>query len=136
MSVAAACAAQMWAGDRASATLGLVLGPVSDGAAEVSMTVIEAMVNGHGTCHGGFIFALADTAFAFACNSHGAHAVAAQCHVAFLNPARIGDVLVATATERWQEGRSGITDVTVRAGGTVVAEFRGHSRTTGGRFDV
>ncbi len=126
----------MWAGDRASVGLGMVLGPVSDGAAELSMTVREDMLNGLGACHGGFIFALADSAFAFACNTTGEHSVAAQCQVAFLRPARLGEVLVATARERWREGRSGITDVTVRCGASVVAEFRGQSRTTGGRFDV
>ena len=114
----------------------MTLGPVSDGAAEVRLTVTDAMLNGHGTCHGGIIFTLADSAFAVACNSHGEHAVAAHCQVSFLRPARHGEVLVATARERWRQGRSGITDVTVSAGGEVVAEFRGHSRTTGGRFDV
>ena len=136
MTLAEACAAQMWAHDHASAGLGMVLGPVGDGTAELRMTVTDAMLNGHGTCHGGFIFALADSAFAFACNSHGERAVAAQCQVAFLRPARLGDELVAVARERVRDGRSGITDVTVRVGEQVVAEFRGHSRTTGGRFDV
>ena len=133
---AEACAARMWEGDRASAGLGMALGPVSDGAAELSMTVTGAMLNGHGACHGGFIFALADSAFAFACNTHGEVSVAAHCQVSFLRPVRLGDVLVATARERWREGRSGITDVTVRAGDAIVAEFRGHSRTTGQHFDV
>ena len=135
-SLAQACAAQMWAGDRASPGLGMVLGPVGPGAAELSMAVREDMLNGLGACHGGFIFTLADSAFAFACNTGGEHTVAAHCQVTFLRPARLGDVLVATAQERLREGRNGITDVTVRCGDAVVAEFRGHSRTTGGRFDV
>ena len=136
MTLAETCAAQMWAHDRASAALGMALGPVGAGTAELRLTVTECMLNGLGSCHGGIIFALADSAFAFACNSHGEHAVAAQCQVAFLRPARLGDELVATARERVREGRTGITDVTVRVGDQVVAEFRGHSRTTGGRFDV
>ena len=136
MTLAEACAARMWADDRASAGLGMRLGPVAAGRAQLSMSVTEAMLNGHRTCHGGFIFALADSAFAFACNTHGDVSVAAHCQVSFLRPVRLGDELVATAAERWREGRSGITDVTVTCGDEVVAEFRGHSRTTGARFDV
>jgi acyl-CoA thioesterase len=86
------------------------------------------MVNGHGMCHGGLVAALADSAFALACNSHGTPTVAAGFDITFLVPARTGDVLVATATERALRGRSGVYDVTVRRGEDTVAEFRGRSR--------
>ncbi len=132
--IARASARAMWDGDRASAGLGMVLEAVGPGTATLSMAVRGDMVNGHGTCHGGFIFCLADSAFAFACNSSGEGAVAAQCHVAFLRPVRDGELLVATALVRHSEGRSGITDVTIRVGNAVVAEFRGHSRTVGHRW--
>ena len=132
--MAAACAAAMWAGDAASQGLGMVLEQVTPGAARLSMVVAPHMLNGHGTCHGGFIFALADSAFAFACNTDGMESVASHCTVTFLRPARAGERLVAVAAERHRAGRSGITDVRVTAGTEVVAEFRGHSRTTGARL--
>lgn len=128
------CARAMWSGDRASAGLGMVLEEVGPGSARLSMPVRADMVNGHGTCHGGFIFALADSAFAFACNTDGMAAVAAHCAVSYLRPVREGQVMVAVAEERSKEGRSGITDVRVTADGQVVAEFRGQSRTTGQRL--
>ena len=124
----------MWAGDAASRGLGMSLDWVRPGMARLSMPVTAAMLNGHGTCHGGFIFAVADSAFAFACNTEGMACVASHCTVTFLSPARLGDVLVAEAVERYRVGRSGIYDVQVTAAGEVVAEFRGHSRTTGGRI--
>lgn len=133
--VARAVADQMWAEDRASAGLGMRIESVGPGCAVLSMTVTERMVNGHGMCHGGFIFTLADSAFAFACNSHGEKAVAQHCAITFLRPGRLHEVLRAEATERVQQGRSGITDVRVTgADGEIVAEFRGHSRNLGGRF--
>jgi acyl-CoA thioesterase len=92
------------------------------------MTVTAAMVNGHGMAHGGFVFLLADTAFACACNSHGPVTVAAGADVTFLRPARAGDVLQARASERSISGRSGVYDVTVTRDGDVIAEFRGRSR--------
>jgi len=92
------------------------------------MTVTRAMVNGHGIAHGGYVFLLADSAFACACNSHGPVTVAAGADIDFVAPARVGDVLVATARERARFGRSGIYDVSVRRGEEVVAEFRGRSR--------
>jgi acyl-CoA thioesterase len=98
------------------------------------MRVTSDMVNGHGMCHGGFIFALADSAFAFACNTRNERAVASNCQIAFLRPASLGTRLVAEARERTRAGRSGIYDITVRDGERVVAEFRGHSRDTGSRF--
>ena len=133
--LAEACAESMWAEDQASQGLGMALEAVAPGRATVAMTVTAAMVNGHGSCHGGFIFALADSAFAFACNSRNARAVAAQCGVTYLRPGRLGERLVATAEERAVVGRSGIYDVSVRdRQGEVVAEFRGHSRSVGQSF--
>jgi acyl-CoA thioesterase len=132
---ARAAAETMWAADAASQALGMRLDEVGLGRCVMSMTVTEAMLNGHKTCHGGFMFLLADSCFAFACNSHGQNAVAFHCSVTFIKPPRLGDRLVATATERQREGRSGIYDVTVaRQGGEVVAEFRGHSRTIAGEW--
>jgi acyl-CoA thioesterase len=133
--LARACADAMWVDDSASKGLGMRLEDVGPGRARLSLVVTEAMVNGHGICHGGFIFALADSAMAFACNSHGEHAVTQQCAIAFLRPGRRGEALTADAVERTRSGRSGIYDVRVcDADGATVAEFRGHSRTTGGRF--
>ncbi len=131
--LAQACADAMWAGDAASRGLGMTLDWVRSGTARLSMPVTAAMLNGFGTCHGGFIFALADSAFAFACNTDGPASVAIHCAVTFLRPARLGDTLAAEAAERHRAGRSGIYDVQVTADGEIVAEFRGHSRTTGGR---
>jgi len=97
------------------------------------MTVAPHMLNGHGTCHGGLIFALADTAFAFAFNTDGMASVASHCSISFLSPVPSGAHLVAHAEERHREGRSGIYDVRVTLEGTTIAEFRGLSRTTGQR---
>ncbi len=121
-------AEQMWQGDSASRGLGIELGPVSPGSASAAMTVRPDMVNGHGICHGGYLFLLADTAFAFACNTHGPSVVAAGADVAFLAPVHEGDELVATAVERSLRGRSGLYDVTVSRGAEAVLEFRGRSR--------
>jgi acyl-CoA thioesterase len=109
----------MWAKDSASAALGMELVSLGRGVAEVSMRVRADMVNGHGMCHGGLIASLADSAFALACNSHGAVTVAAGFEIELLEPGRLGDDLIATATERIRRGRSGISDVTVRRGGSV-----------------
>ncbi len=123
--------AELWAQDRASQWLGMVLLEVGSGSSRVSMRVTSQMVNGHGICHGGLIFALADSAFAFASNSHGGTVVAAGAVVDFLSPAVVGEELEAVATERHLKGRSGIYDVTVREvhSQRPVAEFRGRSRT-------
>jgi acyl-CoA thioesterase len=119
----------MWAADVASPALGMELVELREGHAVVSMPVRDDMVNGHDLCHGGLVAALADSAFALACNSHGTPTVAAGFDITFLEPARARDVLLATADERTLRGRSGLYDVTVRrADGTVVAEFRGRSR--------
>lgn len=130
--LAAACAEVMWRDDAASQRLGMRLVAVSAGRATVSMRVRDDMVNGHGTAHGGFVFSLADSAFAFACNSHNERAVAQACDIVFAAPAAVGDELVAEAVERHTFGRNGICDVTVRRNGEVIAEFRGRSRTIGG----
>ena len=126
------CAAAMWADDRASRGLGMSVPQVSPGHARMTMPIRADMVNGQGNCHGGLIAALADSAFAFACNSYGEVTVAAAFDITFVAPARLGEVLVATAVERARFGRSGIYDVTVhRTDGTVIAEFRGRSRSLG-----
>ncbi len=121
-------AAEMWADDAASRGLGIRIGDVGPGQATARMTVRADMVNGHGLCHGGYLFLLADTAFAFACNTRGLPVVAAGADVSFLAPVREGDELVATAVERSLRGRSGLYDVTVRRGDEAVLEFRGRSR--------
>lgn len=126
------CAETMWADDAASRELGMQLGDVGAGRATVTMTVRKAMTNGHGTAHGGYIFALADSAFAFACNSYNERTVAQACDIVFVTPASDGDPLVADAVERHRFGRNGIYDVQVTCEGRVVAEFRGRSRTVGG----
>ena len=123
----------MYDADRASQRLGIVITDIAPGQATATMTVTEDMVNGHGIGHGGYVFTLADTAFAFACNTHNEVTVAAGADINFLAPARAGDVLSAGAVERSRAGRSGLYDVTVRkADGTVIAEFRGRSRSIGG----
>ena len=124
----------MWAEDRASAGLGMHLDGVAPGRACLSMPIAPAMANGHGICHGGFIFALADSAMAFAANPRGEAAVAEHAAITFIRPARVGEVLVAEAVERMHAGRAGIYDVSVRtAKGELVAEFRGHTRTIRGK---
>ena len=122
-------AREMWAADAASAALGMRLDALGPGEARVSMVVRPDMVNGHDLCHGGLVATLADSAFALACNSRGPVTVAAGFSVDLLAPARLGQTLHAEAREVWLRGRSGLYDVTVRAGETVVAEFRGRSRT-------
>jgi acyl-CoA thioesterase len=123
----------MWADDNAARALGMQLQSVSPGGAVIAMVVTEAMTNGHGMCHGGYIFTLADTAFAYACNSHNQRTVAAGCQISYLAPVKLGAELIATARERFRAERSGITDVTVTdQTGAVVAEFRGNSRTIAG----
>ena len=132
--LARACAEAMWKEDDASQGLGMEIVDVRRGEATLTMTIQPHMVNGQRIAHGGFIFLLADSAFAFACNSHNQRAVAAQCDIAFIKPGKLGDRLVATAREISRSGRSGIYDVRVTAGDTVVAEFRGRSRTIAGTW--
>jgi acyl-CoA thioesterase len=125
----------LYAGDRTCQALGIVVSDIAPGWARLQMRVEEAMVNGHGTIHGGYLFLLADAAFAYAANSHGPVAVAQSAQAAFLRPAMPGDVLVAEAEERARIGLNGIYDVTVRrpADEIVIAEFRGHSVVLPGR---
>ncbi len=122
------CAAAMWDGDRASQAMGMRITAVSPGGATVEMVVREDMVNGHGIGHGGFTFALADSAFAFACNTYNRRTVASLCEITFLAPTRLGELLVAEAQERERKGRDGRYDVVVRRDDVVVAEFVGRSR--------
>ncbi|MER7481579.1 hydroxyphenylacetyl-CoA thioesterase PaaI [Streptomyces sp. NPDC126510] len=121
----------MFAADQASRGLGMELLEQGAGTAVLRMTVTPAMVNGHGIAHGGYVFLLADSAFACACNGHGPVTVAAGADITFVAPAYEGDELVARAEERTRYGRSGLYDVTVRRGEEVVAEFRGRSRSLG-----
>ena len=118
----------MFASDVASRALGMELVRAGEGTAEVRMRITRAMVNGYGMAHGGYLFMLADTAFACACNSHGTVTVAAGAEISFVTSARLGDELVATAAMRARYGRNGIYDVTIRRGRDIIAEFRGRSR--------
>ena len=133
--IARACAQAMWQEDDASRGLGMELVEVKSGRATLAMTIKPHMVNGQRIAHGGFIFTLADSAFAFACNSHNERVVAAQGNITFIRPGKLGDRLIATAREVSRSGRSGIYDVSVTAdNGTVIAEFRGHSRVIPGTW--
>ena len=126
--LAEACADAMFSRDNASQGLGMRIESVAPGRAVLTMTVSEEMVQGHGNCHGGFIFALADSAFAFACNTYDEATVASGCSIDYLGPGRLGDVLTATAEERSRRGRTGIYDITVcNQRGDEVALFRGRS---------
>lgn len=127
-------AAAMWAGDEASKWFGMQIDAVDEGRAVLSMTVGPEHCNGHGTCHGGVSFALADSAFAFACNSRNKSTVGQHTFMSYLAPGRAGDRLTATAEEVSLAGRSGIYDVKVtNQDGVVIAEFRGVSRTVNGQ---
>lgn len=117
----------MMARDEASRGLGIELVDHAEGRAVTRMTVRPDMLNGHAVAHGGLIFTLADTAFACACNSYGPVTVAAAAEILFVAPAHAGDILTAEAVVRTRFGRAGLYDVTVRRGGGVIAEFRGHS---------
>jgi acyl-CoA thioesterase len=131
--LARACADAMWADDAASRGLGMQFIAVEPGRAVVAMTVTDKMVNGHGIAHGGYIFLLADSAFAYACNTYNQRTVAQHCAITFVTSAKLGDRLAARAVERQRAGRSGIYDITVtREDGAIVAEFRGHSRSVDG----
>ena len=125
--------AAMWKDDHMSQGFGMSIESVGPGQATISMVVRKDHLNGHGSCHGGAIFTLADSAFAFACNSHNTITVAQHCSVTFLAPGREGDRLTATAREVTLAGRSGVYDVSVtRQDGVTIAEFRGLSRTVSG----
>lgn len=131
--LAEACARSMWADDQASQGLGMALEEIGPGRAVLSMTVRPEQCNGHGMCHGGFIFTLADSAFAFACNSYNQRVVAQQAAVTFISSVYAGERLTAEAREVARFGRSGIYDVAVtKADGSLIASFRGHSRSVKG----
>lgn len=123
--------ARMRAADRVADALGMDVLECACGRATVRMRIGPDMVNGHAIAHGGYVFLLADTAFAYACNSYGPATVAAGADITFVAPATEGDLLEATAREVTRFGRSGLYDVTVRRDGALIAEFRGRSRTVG-----
>lgn len=126
--LAEAVGREMYRKDRTSQFLDIALDEIRPGCARMSLRVTEDMVNGHGMCHGGFIFTLADSAFAYSCNSHNHNAVASGCTIEFLAPAHVGDVLTAVAEERVLAGRSGIYDIDVtNQDGKHIAVFRGKS---------
>ncbi len=133
--LARACAREMWDDDNASQNLGMQIEAVGPGTATLSMEITAFMTNGHGDGHGGYTFLLADSAFAFACNSYDQRTVAQHCSITFIAPVGLGDRLTATAREIQREGRNGIYDIRVtNQRGETVAEFRGHSRTIQGRL--
>ncbi|CAM5347346.1 hydroxyphenylacetyl-CoA thioesterase PaaI [Thauera mechernichensis] len=126
--LAEAVAAAMWSRDRAAQALGIRIEAVGPGTATLSMLVRGDMVNGHHICHGGLIFSLADTAFAYACNAYNRNTVASGCNIDFVAPGKEGDTLTAEAIERSASGRTGVYDITVRdSSGRTVALFRGKS---------
>ena len=132
-SIAEACAEVLWKNDCASQKLGITIIGIAPGSATLTMTVTKDMTNGHGTCHGGYLFTLADSAFAFACNTYDQCCVAQHCSISYLTPGYIGDKLTATATEVSRRGRSGIYDIRINnQKQETIAEFRGHSRTIKG----
>jgi len=123
----------MYERDPASQTLGMTLDAIRPGYARMCMRVRDDMLNGHGTCHGGYIFMLADSAFAFACNSHNFNTVGAGCTIDYLAPGRAGDVLVAEAVEQALSGKTGVYDVVVTdQDGRKIALFRGKSHRVAG----
>ena len=126
--MADATAEAMYSRDRAAQALGIKIVRVQPGASLLTMTVRSDMVNGHHICHGGMIFSLADTAFAYACNSYNKNTVASACHIDFLAPAKEGETLEAEAVEQSAAGRTGVYDITVRNNhGKTIALFRGKS---------
>ena len=131
---AEAVRAQMYGRDRAAQALGIAVEAIGPGSAVCRMAVREDMLNGHATCHGGLIFTLADTAFAYACNAGNRATVALACQISYIAPARTGDVLTADAREQSRTGRTGVYDVEVRLeGGALVALFRGQAYEVRGR---
>ena len=131
--LAEACAEAMWAGDATTQRLGMRIERIAPGEATLSMEVTDLMLNGHGLAHGGFVFALADSAFAFACNGYNQRTVGHQAAITYMAPGRLGDRLTAVARELYRGKRDGLYDVHVtNQRGEQVAEFRGHSRTVKG----
>lgn len=133
--LAHASAEAMWRRDHVSKWLGMKLEEVRPGYARMSMKVTQHMVNAHDTCHGGMIFTLADSTFGYACNSHNQNALASNCLIEYLAPARLGDVLTAEGIEQARVGRQGVYDLRVTNGtGELIALFRGKSVTVKGRL--
>lgn len=131
--LAEACAAAMWSNDSTSQRLGMAIERIAPGEATLAMEITDFMLNGHGLAHGGFVFALADSAFAFACNGYNQRTVGHQAAITYMAPSRLGDRLTAVAREIHRGRRDGIYDVHVTNDrGEKVAEFRGHSRTVKG----
>ena len=129
--LAEAVAEAMWSRDRAAQALGMRIDSVAPGRATLSMPVRRDMVNGHHICHGGLIFSLADTAFAYACNEADTAVVASGADITFTRASHAGDTLTAVAERRWLSGRNGLYDITVSdQHGNVIAEFRGRSFAT------
>ncbi|MCP1232101.1 hydroxyphenylacetyl-CoA thioesterase PaaI [Acetobacter indonesiensis] len=129
---ARAAARALWTNDRASKSLGMEILEVGPGFSIVAMNATIEMANGIGTIHGGFIFALGDSAFAVACNSYNDRTVAAHCSITYLAPGVAGKRLLANAREISRAGRSGLYDIEISQEGTIIAQFRGHSRSIGG----
>lgn len=133
--VARRCAEIMWPDDHAARGLGMRIADVGPGTATLTMAVRSEMVNGHGICHGGFIFAVADSTFAYACNSFNHRTVAAGVDINFLAPAHLGDILTARGHSRQQGSRSGVYDIEVtNQAGMLVAVFRGRAARIKGHF--
>lgn len=133
--IAEASAAAMYDRDHCAQAHGIEVTHVAPGRATLTMTVRKDMVNGHDILHGGLCFTLADTAFAFCCNSHNYNTVAHSCSITYTNPGRLGDVLTAEAVESYQQGRNGVTDVRVtNQAGSLIALFRGNSRRINGHL--
>ena len=128
LSLAEACASELFERDNASQAMGMRLLSVAPGQAQVGMSVRADMVQGHGTCHGGYLFALADSAFAFACNTYNEATVAIGCSIDYVAPARLGDTLTAQAIEQSRSGRTGNYDVRIEnQNGQLIALFHGKS---------
>ena len=126
--VASHCADAMYQRDRASQHLGMQIDEIAPGRAVLSMPITEAMIQGHDSCHGGYIFMLADSAFAFACNTYNEATVASGCAIDYVAPGKLGDVLTAEAREQTRKGRTGVYDVRVsNERDELVALFRGKS---------
>jgi acyl-CoA thioesterase len=133
--LAEACAAAMYERDGCAQALGITLAAIGPGYAVMKMTVRKDMVNGHDMGHGGMIFSLADTAFAYACNSRNRVTVASSCSIDYIHPARLGDVLTAVAHERSLRGRSGLYDINVtNQNNELIAHFRGRSHRVQGEL--
>ena len=133
LALAEKCSEHMHRDDRCSQMLGMTVDESRPGYARLNMQIREEMLNGHGNCHGGMIFTLADSAFAHACNTRNHVSVAVSCQVEFLVAVTVDEILIAEAVEQFLQGKNGVYDVRVKSSdGTLVALFRGKSRAIGG----